>query len=162
MCKNVVGDFAPKPFLSIHEILPGLPLLGTNDTIYKYVEAYNFETEKFNPNQAFYQKMISLRQNLKFGYKAIDFFKQSVYNVKFVPSPRKLMFASDQQFKICLIELFKDYRLEILKLFAFHDMMIQGIQVRNREMFSFSTDNTISRIVLEDEEFFKEPKETLN
>ena len=53
-CKNVVGDYTQKPFVSVHEILPGLPLLGTNDTIYKYVEAYNFETEQYNPNQAFY------------------------------------------------------------------------------------------------------------
>lgn len=124
-CKNAVGDYTPTPFVSVQEIqLPGLPLLGTNDTIYKYVEAYNFEAEKFNTNQAFYQKMVSLRQNLKFGYKKLEFFKDCVYNVKFVPSPRKLMFVSDQKFKLCLLELFKDYRIEALKLFAFHDMMI--------------------------------------
>ena len=60
------------------------------------------------------------------------------------------------------MELYKDYRIEVLKLFAFHDMMIQGIEVQNREIFSFSSDNTISRIVIEDEEFFKESKEVVN
>ena len=161
-CKNLVGDYTPTPFVSVHEILPGLPLLGTNDTIYKYVEAYNFETEKYSTNLAFYQKMVALRQNLKFGYKKLEIFKDCVYNLKFIPSPRKLMIASDQKSKLCLLELFKDYRIEALKLFAFHDMMIQGIQVRNKEIFSFSSDNTVSRIVLEDEEFFKEPKDTHN
>lgn len=154
--KDSKGDEKFIPFVSVHELEPGLPLLGSNDTMIKYIQEFDLQEENLDISDAIYHKIAKLKKNLKFAYKPISFFKNCVFNLEFVNSPRKLMFASDQKFKICLLELYKDYRLEVLKVFSFHDDIIQGIQIKGREIYTFSSDNTVSRIILEDDSYFEE------
>jgi hypothetical protein len=75
-------------------------------------------------SEAIMRKISQLKKNLHYAYKTISFFEDCVYNVEFVDSPRRLILASDQKYKICLTELYQDYRIEILKIFSFHDQMI--------------------------------------